>query len=169
MIIKNRIDASGMRCTAHFSDDELYRYYLEWSWTDGPLLKVCMLNPSTATHEVLDPTIKGLIKRANIWGYAGILVVNLFAFRSPSPAVMRAASDPVGPDNNAVLAKVAQGIGENSPIVAAWGNHGKFRQRDREVLGLFGGSLAVFDLNATGAPKHPLYIAHSLRLSAWTP
>ena len=167
MIIKSRIDASGMRCAAHFSVDELYRYYLEWSWAEGPLLTVCMLNPSTATHEVLDPTIKGLMKRANVWGYAGVSVVNLFAFRSPSPAIMRAAPDPVGPDNNAVLAKVSHGLDQNHPLTAAWGNHGQFRNRDQEVLPLLGNKLQVFGLNANGTPKHPLYVSHSCQLAQW--
>ncbi len=167
MNIQSQIDASGMRCTAHFSDDEVYRYYLEWSWTDGPLLTVCMLNPSTATHEILDPTIKGLIKRANMWGYAGISVVNLFAFRSPSPAIMRAASDPVGPDNDAVLIRVIVDLSESNPIVVAWGNHGRFRNRDQEVLKLLGNKLQVFGLNANGTPKHPLYVSHSCQLNQW--
>jgi hypothetical protein len=167
MKIKNSSDVSGMCSTAHFSDDEVYRYYLEWSWIDAPLLTVCMLNPSTATHEVLDPTIKGLMKRANLWGYGGVAVVNLFAFRSPSPSIMKAAADPVGPENDAALLRVSRCLGKNSQMVAAWGNHGKFKQRDSEVLALFRGQLAIFDLNSNGTPKHPLYVLHSLRLSSW--
>lgn len=167
MNIQSRIDASGMRCTAQFSNDDIYRYYLEWSWKDGPLLTVCMLNPSTATHEVLDPTIKGLIKRANLWGYAGISVVNLFAFRSPSPVIMQAAADPIGPDNDAVLSNVIAGLSENNPMVAAWGNHGRFRNRDREVLNLIGNKSQAFGVNGNGTPKHPLYVSHSCQLIPW--
>lgn len=167
MNIKSRMDASGMRCVAHFSDNELYRYYLEWSWTDGALLTICMLNPSTATHEVLDPTIKGLIKRAHMWGYAGISVVNLFAFRSASPLIMRAATDPVGPDNDAVLAKLARQLGDDHNIVAAWGNHGRFMNRDTEVLRLFNQKPLVFGLNGNGTPKHPLYVSHAHQLGIW--
>jgi hypothetical protein len=167
MNIQSRIDASGMRCTAHFSDDELYRYYLEWSWTDGPLITICMLNPSTATHEVLDPTIRGLIKRANIWGYGGVAVVNLFAFRSKSPVVMKAAMDPVGPRNDETLLKVTSGLTETNLIVGAWGNHGQFRNRDQEVLKIIGKKLHVFGLNANGTPKHPLYVSHSCQLNQW--
>ena len=156
-----------MRCSAHFSDNELYRYYLEWSWTDGSLLTICMLNPSTATHEVLDPTIKGLIKRAHMWGYAGISVVNLFAFRSSLPAIMRAAFDPVGPDNDNVLTKVARNLGGGNNIVAAWGNHGRFMNRDTEVLRLFSQKPMVLGLNGNGTPKHPLYVRHSDQPGIW--
>jgi hypothetical protein len=126
-----------------------------------------MLNPSTATHEVLDPTIKGLIKRANMWGYSGISVVNLFAFRSPSPAIMRAASDPVGRDNDAVLERVIESLSDSNPIVVAWGNHGQFRNRDQEVLMLLGNNLQMFGLNGNGTPKHPLYVSHSCQLIPW--
>ena len=45
-----------------FSDDDAHRYSLAWIWDRAlPPLVVCMLNPSTATHENLDPTISGLI------------------------------------------------------------------------------------------------------------
>lgn len=167
MKIETRTDVAGMRCTAHFSDDEIYRYYLEWRWSNDPLLVVCMLNPSTATHEIMDPTIRGLIRRADAWRYGGIAVVNLFAYRSTSPKVMKKAPNPVGPDNDDMLVCVSEATGNTLPIVAAWGNHGRFQERDSKVLQMLKRPFSAFASNANGTPKHPLYVPRSLQPSDW--
>jgi hypothetical protein len=39
-----------------------------------------MLNPSTADAEVEDPTIRRCIGYSHAWGFAGIVVINLFVF-----------------------------------------------------------------------------------------
>ena len=40
--------------------------------------------------------------------------------------------------------------------VAAWGNHGYFKDRDKEVLSLLT-KLVCLKINKTGQPSHPLY------------
>ncbi len=59
-----------------------------------------MLNPSTADASVDDPTIRRCMGFSRRLGYQGMVVVNLFAWRSPKPSELSKADDPVGPDNN---------------------------------------------------------------------
>lgn len=159
-----------MRRSAIISACELYRYVLFRGWDESkPLLVVCMLNPSTADHEKEDPTLLALIHFARLWGYGALRVVNLYAFRSPSPAVMMKADHAVGPDNaehitNALLAAQTQGRGR---LLAAWGNGGNadigygdraawFTSRAR----LNGLELICLGTTADRSPKHPLARGH---------
>jgi hypothetical protein len=136
-----------------------YRYVLTRTWDEG-LLPACFigLNPSVADATVDDPTIRRMVGFARGWGCGGIRVVNLFAFRATDPKAMRAAWDPVGPDNDWVLSEASR---ECSPLVAAWGVHGTFRARDEAVKGILrdaGVSLRCLGLTKGGYPKHPLYL-----------
>ena len=139
-----------------------YRDELCRVWDDDvPMLPVCMCNPSTADHERNDPTLLTLIHFAKLWGYGGLLVVNVFSFRSPSPAVMLAAADPVGPDNARHVAKAliyARDEG-NRCMLAAWGNHGASLNRHLWVCNLaeyYGVDLVCLGTTDAGHPKHPL-------------
>src|SRR5437879_5851156 len=58
-----------------------------------------MLNPSTADAVINDQTIKKCMGFATLWGCGSIRVVNLFACRTKSPAIMKAHAAPVGPEN----------------------------------------------------------------------
>lgn len=176
LLHKSRVDLTGMACCAVFSPDEAYRYRLEWRWGDicsVPLVAL-MLNPSTATHEVLDPTITGLVKRARAWGMGGVVVINLFAIRATDPKVMLRADEPVGPANDAIIEHVLRHeVALRGAVgIAAWGAHGKHRGRDAEVLAIadsVGAPLHALHINDDGSPKHPLYIRHDIRPSPWRP
>ena len=116
---------------AVMSDDRAHRYWLTRIWDRGrPILVVCMFNPSTADGQRDDPTILRLCAWAKLWGYGGIRVVNLFAFRASSPAVMMAREDAVGPENAGhikdalIYARVNGG-----KVLVAWGNDGDHRDR----------------------------------------
>jgi hypothetical protein len=68
--------------------DDVCRWELRRIWNDVPeprLLVWLMLNPSTADAEKDDPTLLRIIKWGKAWGYDGVIVVNLYPFRSPSP------------------------------------------------------------------------------------
>ena len=155
-----------MRRSAVISPCKLYRYTLSRVWDDGlPVLVVCMLNPSTADDQVEDPTLLALIHFAKLWGYGGLLIVNLYAYRSSSPAEMMKAGSAVGPDNglhmtNALVTANMRGGGR---LLAAWGNGGNvdfgygdraewFRARARLNM------LELICLGTTmgGSPKHPM-------------
>lgn len=119
------------------------------------------LNPSTADEVKNDPTVTRCINYAKRWGYGGMIMSNIFAYRATDPKVMKAAQGPVGPDNDRWLLKLAKGA---DLIVAVWGNHGQFMGRGEAVMKLFNGrELHCLSLNKTGHPKHPLYCSSSLK------
>lgn len=161
----------GLECEATFSDDMAYRLELIWRWSDAPLLTVWMLNPSTATHEVLDPTVYGLIQRARQWGYGGVRIINLFALRATKPQDMKAHPEPIGAENNGVTRRaLRQAFDDGTPVICAWGRHGRHVDREAWALRLadeLGIQLTVLALNADGTPQHPLYIARDVRPVPW--
>ena len=101
-------------------------------------------------------------RRAQLWGYGGLVVTNLFAFRTTDPAGLRAVPDPVGPENGAAIVAAALGA---ALVVCAWGNHGAYRGRVSAVRALLDG-LGVtphhLALTRRGEPAHPLYLAYGL-------
>jgi hypothetical protein len=141
---------------------DCWRYELKRIWDESlPLLVVCMLNPSTADAFKNDPTILTLIHFAKLWGYGGILVVNLSAFRASSPAVMmREGALGIGPSNHAYLSDaVIYARDHGKSIVAAWGNNGGHLGLDENFIALC--KFAKVDLvclgtTLSGQPKHPL-------------
>lgn len=150
---------------ATFSSCRTYRYTLSRSWAAGPVVAFIGLNPSTADETTDDPTIRRCIGFARSWGFGGLLMLNLFAFRATDPKVMRAAPEPVGPGNNLAL---TDGANAASLVVAAWGTHGTHRARDAEVRKLLTNRLHYLRLTKKGHPEHPLYLPASLTPQPWS-
>lgn len=141
--------------------DHEYRYELRRIWDDAlPLLVVCMLNPSRADHEIDDPTILTLIHFGKLWGYGGLLIVNLYALRSSSPAVMFAAgAAAMGVDNEKhLLSAMVYAAANGGNMLAAWGNDGAERTGFFCQVALDVHRLTLLCLGRTqsGAPKHPM-------------
>ena len=89
---------------AVYSDCKRYRYALTRVWEpQGRRLSFVMLNPSTATEVQNDPTVERCERRARALGFGGFRVTNIFAWRDTDPRKMRAALDPIGPDNDAAI------------------------------------------------------------------
>lgn len=132
-----------------------YRYALwrEWEHGAGTVLFIG-LNPSTADHRRDDPTIRRCIGFARAWGFQRLAVANLFAYRTPHPAILRQAAAPLGPRNDRWLSKLA---GEAQLVIAAWGAGGCFRARDADVLERLG-PMHCLGLTRDGRPRHPLYV-----------
>lgn len=160
-----------------------YRWWLSRSWQpEAPALLFIGLNPSRADAARDDPTLRRLQGFARQWGYGSLLVLNLFARISASPALLRRVDDPVGAENDATLQQALRGelipAGTLSDGPAAvwlgWGNQGGLRGRDCAVLALLhqllsrGTSgplpeLLCLGLTAAGQPRHPLYVQASRR------
>ncbi len=143
--------------SAVLSQCNTYRYELRRTWESGATKVLwVMLNPSTADATVDDPTVRRCMGFARSWGHGGIVVANLYALRSVDPAALMAHSDPVGPENNDTLVRLA-----NAPdvglVMAAWGAHPSAIHRARHVRGLLGD---VYHLGLTRYehPRHPLYV-----------
>ena len=143
---------------ATFGPDRIYRYMLWRKWEGGNQQDCVfiMLNPSTADEDVLDPTVTRCVGFARDWGYSGLIVANIFALRATDPRVLIRAAEPVGPDNNKVLAVATA---RSNCIICAWGVHGKLNDRGQAVLALLSGrTLECLGVTKNGHPKHPLYL-----------
>ena len=144
---------------AEFSPCRLWRYTLWRIWdAERPYCAFIGLNPSTATETENDPTVSRCINYARDWGYGGMYMLNLFAWRATDPDDMKAADEPVGAENDVAILKVAKGAGL---VICAWGNHGAYRDRSKHVRSiLHDAGIAVHCLKTTGSgePGHPLYL-----------
>lgn len=145
--------------SAVISADQNYRYRLTRTLDKGVGSVVfIMLNPSTADADIDDPTIRRCLGFAEAWGYAEVVVVNLFSWRATQPSALQLVSDPVGEETAHHLAAAAA---EAGLIVCAWGAHGGFMARSlhvRQLLAQAGHAVHHLGLTQAGEPRHPLYL-----------
>ncbi|WP_309617156.1 DUF1643 domain-containing protein [Salinibacterium sp.] len=128
-----------------------YRYALTRVWDAAlPMITFVLLNPSTADEVQLDPTLRRCVGFAKRERCGGMVILNLYAFRTKDPKVMLAATDPVGPDNDRVLADVT------GTVVAGWGMNAK-PARVALALALLP-RLHALGVTKNGHPRHPLYV-----------
>lgn len=155
----------GSHCwSAEFSQCGTYRYSLVRMWDEKlPILVFILLNPSTATHEVNDPTITRCMERAQRMGFGAMIVLNLFAWRATQPEDMKAAAEPIGAYNDEVILEIAKAAGL---VVCGWGKHGTHRQRDAQVMAMLHENGIVphaLKLNGDKSPRHPLYVGYDVQ------
>ncbi|MBJ6136787.1 DUF1643 domain-containing protein [Marinobacter litoralis] len=145
-----------METQTHYSPCGRYRYALSRTWeADKPSVMIIGLNPSLTDD---NPTITRCTNFAKSWGFGGVHVTNLFAFRAATPDELITAPDPVGDDNDKWLLQLAKA---SKLTVAAWGNHGSHRGRSDEIHRLLP-DLHCIRMNKSGEPAHPLYLKASL-------
>lgn len=153
---------------AVISPDGLHRYRLFRRWDAGPVCTWICLNPSTADAERDDPTAKRIMSFSRSFGCGAAMVLNLYAYRATQPADLWRAADPVGRFNDAHLREAAAHASNyGTPIIGAWG---ALAEPDRiaAVLALPGmDRLTALATTKAGQPKHPLYLAGSLRPQPW--
>lgn len=163
--------AERVEATAVISRCGNYRYELTRAWGPGAMVEFIMLNPSTADATANDPTIRRCMSFARLWGYDGILVRNLYAYRATDPKELTRAKDPFGPDNDRYL-----GVSDAARTIAAWGanpaaqfwwhsagNNGRPRVIRRRS------GLYCLGLTAAGHPRHPLYVPARATATPWSP
>ena len=145
---------------AEFSLDRIYRYSLWrfWKKDKGYAAFVC-LNPSTADEFTDDPTIRRCINYAESWGYGGMIMLNLFAYRATDPIKLYSAKDPIGPDNDFHLRSASS---KAKVTIAAWGTHGGYLGRDNAVMSMLTAPKCL-GITKEGYPKHPLYLKKGLK------
>jgi len=139
-----------------------YRYELWRIWDPARKPAVFIgLNPSTADETQDDPTIRRCKSFAERFDCGGLCMINLFAFRATDPEAMKAATDPIGPDNdNHLLSCCAQA----GVIVCAWGAHGSYRDREKQVCWLLKFNMKCLGRTKDGQPRHPLYLKKDTEL-----
>ena len=143
---------------AEFSNDGAYRYLLGRRVSDSRRrLLFVMLNPGTADEVLNDPTIRRCIGFAKRWNFGMLEVANLFAFRTSYVAELRRAENPIGPGNDLWIGRALESADR---VVLAWGNHGSYLGRSREVRQtVFERAQPYhFGRNKSGEPRHPLYL-----------
>lgn len=154
--------------------DERYRYALWRMWeTRRPYINYILLNPSTADATANDPTVTRLMLRTQQLGrhvYGGIVVTNLFAWRSPEPKDLKKLArlggvDVAGvPKNDEALVAFAT---KAALVIVGWGGHAEDIEpgrvpRVREMLKSCGILAHALALNQDGSPMHPLYIGYDV-------
>lgn len=121
-----------------------------------------MLNPSIADDVFDDATIRRCIGFGKRWGFSGLVVTNLFAYRATRPSDLKALLATkggfrvaIGEDNTAHLDREARNA---KAVICAWGdNCDVLPHRDLDVIEM----LRVYDLlcirrTAKGNPAHPV-------------
>lgn len=159
-----------VRRSATLSDCGRYRWTLTRMWGTGRHVCWIGVNPSTADAANDDPTVRRWMSFSQAWGYDGFSAVNLYPFRSSSPAECRrwAAWEGNGPDwhaRDAIHANVGIVASEAKSaalVVACWGAAAwddVFVEHVCEAIEAGEEPWPVIHCIGTtgsGAPKHPL-------------
>ena len=163
------------KSSAVFSPCERYRYELSRIWNDVErprLVLWLMMNPSVADLEITDPTVAKCCRLSQRWGYDGVLIGNICAYRATDKQNLPASiQDGTGPENMSHLLQMAQ---RGSLIVVA---HGIFHTRQYnehaaavcKVIHSHGYRLNILRLSKSGVPCHPLYLPEDLAPTNWEP
>ncbi len=163
---------SVIHSRAVLSDDKVYRYTLGRWWDHyRPADLWLMCNPSTADHEINDPTITRCIGFSQRFGSGGFNVANAYGFRASKPATMWAAAlggtDIVGPENDYWLRMALGAV--TGRVIVAWGAHPK-PDRVRQVIGIVEAAGHVplcLGITKGGQPRHPLMLRSDAQLHLW--
>lgn len=161
------------RRVAVFSPDGKYRYVLSVTWRqEGPVAVFIGLNPSTADAFKDDPTILACRQMADCWGLSGIIMANLFAWRSTDPKGLLDTASPVGVFNSFEMIRSLPGFRREadpgSIFVAAWGaihtqlgKRGEFIVSRGELAKKCIPQLYRLGLTQEGFPRHPLFMVRT--------
>lgn len=155
-----------------FSECGLYRYLLEHDFGGtGPVISLGMVNPSKADGEKNDPTMTKVDGFAMRMGASKVLVWNLCALINKDVKALAIAADPIGPENDAYIAKAIKGADIH---IVAWGPLSKLPKPLRtrwhavvDVLNEAGAKPMCWGTAPDGQPRHPLMLAYATPLVPW--
>lgn len=161
----------GVRGSAEFSPCGRYRYWLRRDWgEDGaPFALFVAMNPSTATPNQDDPTIRkeqGYTRRA---GLTSLIKCNIADYRSTDPKqLLRENILPRSDENLRVIKRFAA---EAAMIVVCWGAlpNPLRGYAQSTAAALSGYRLLCLGVTADGSPRHPLYVPNDAPLMPWSP
>lgn len=131
----------------------------------------CGVNPSTASPNDLDPTMKSVEKIAQANGYDSYLMINLYPMRATDPKDVHEQADKMIINKNVECIESVLN-GAEYDIWAAWGNLIKTREYLKDCLCQLAEVadtyqckwFCVSDLTKEGHPRHPLYVKRDAKL-----
>jgi len=139
-----------------------YRYALG---TKGEKTLYCFgINPSTATNEKDDPTIRKVKSAAQKNGFKNVVMLNIYPQRATNPVNLDNEINPN--EHNKNLQNIINVIENGSTVWAAWGNLISKRPYLRDCLNQIQCKLKARNiswvkmgkLTKMGNPRHPLYL-----------
>jgi len=149
----------------YHNEDNSARYVLG---EKGSNMLACFgINTSTAAPNQLDPTLTQVQKRAQIHGYDGWLMFNVYAQRATNPNDLhKVAEEEMRTEN---LLVIHQFLSEYPcDIWAAWGSliekRAYLKKHLIEIYDTIGVGHRWIHIGATskkGHPHHPLYLSHT--------
>jgi hypothetical protein len=158
--------------SASISDCGTFRWTLTRTWgSGGRVLLFIMLNPSTATGEVDDNTIRRCMGFARRNGFDGIRVVNMIAFRATNPKVMYIwflMQPPATLRQHARIVWAEMRREDVGAVVCAWGKPNKhiihYANWFRNEIFKFGKRVYCLKRLDGNWPGHPLYLPNDSKL-----
>lgn len=153
--------------TAHFSPCRRWRYTLWRVWSEEPYANFICLNPSTADEETDDRTVKKCMTLARNWGYGGICITNIFAWRDTDPRKMKLVDNPVG-DNNDLWIHLIATSPKCGIVIAAWSGHAGHLNRSTDVKKVLIRVKLHYLKKGDGEPWHPLYLPNNTKPIEWS-
>ncbi len=158
---------------ARVSACKQFRYTLErrWGGRNRPAhedtVLWCALNPSVADTNLDDPTVRKVCEFSRRWGFAAMMLVNMFAFRATKPKDLVKAKDPIGPENDDI---VSQALMDHDNVILCWGAQPLARQRLPWLAGtltLLGRRTQCLGVTQDGSPLHPLMQPYKNKRQDW--
>lgn len=136
---------------------------------DERVIHWIMLNPSTASAEADDPTMRRVIDYSQRWGFGWVTVGNLWSYRSADPDKLREWLRRGGEwvtRANADCSRWVQRMAKRAHLViVAWGARGSIDRRSLAMLRLLralGIEPHALAVTQAGEPRHPLYLSKDL-------
>lgn len=169
--------ALDLTAAANFSACGLYRWSLTRRFglfAAGAPLVSCGYNPSIATADVNDPTIRREISFAQAAGCGWLLKVNAFAGIATDPDALAQMADPVGELADEVIAAAVDLCRRDGGILLATWGVPKGRpatkrlavERLEKVAAM--GPWQALRVTKSGYPEHPLYLPATCRPQPWS-
>lgn len=155
---------TDVECSAKLSRNRLYRYVLTRRWGFGPHATFVLLHPPRTPVTEDDDTVRACTSFARRWRLSGLVIVNLYAFRSYTVENMLSAEDPIGPENDQYLRRyIGLAARHDMPLVFGWGHHAA-PERASWVRSFRGSDRALaFGIGLGDQPKHPLFVSAQTR------
>ncbi|MDF8359428.1 DUF1643 domain-containing protein [Achromobacter anxifer] len=151
-----------------FNSERTHRFTLFRHWGD-PDDYACgiSMNPSGAAEDVDDPTVDGMVRRAQeLWGVGAYYQLNVLSIRGTYSSELPNAAVVNLPENDAWIRRIAA---KARIVVVSWGNEGHKSGRGLSVETILRDVCALervfcFGKNKNGSPVHPLYQPHAATL-----